>query len=232
MDTATEQHQNNLHRRITDHVPTEAIDDPAASLRAGERVVARFRTLLAVRGVVAVAFAITLLVWPDIGLTALVGAVGVYAITSGFVSAAAAITLPGGAAGRHRSWLTVHAVIGLVVGAVVLLWPGISAVALLYAIAMWAIAVGVIEVVAAFVLPLSGPRTVLAAVGGIALAAIGVVMFAEPGLGAIAVLALVGALALVRGTSDIALAVQLRRVARELDQPLSAPSAAQPVTQG
>ena len=39
-------------------------------------------------------------------------------------------------------------------------------------------------------------------------------MFVEPGDGAIALLALVAAFALVRGTFDIALAVELRRVAR------------------
>jgi hypothetical protein len=59
----------------------------------------------------------------------------------------------------------------------------------------------VIEVVAAFALPLSGTRTVLLAVGGIVLAAFGVVMFVEPGDGAIALLALVAAFAFVRGTS-------------------------------
>jgi hypothetical protein len=41
-------------------------------------------------------------------------------------------------------------------GAIVLLWPDLSATALLYAIAVWAIIVRVIDVVAALVLPLSG----------------------------------------------------------------------------
>ncbi|WP_454860799.1 DUF308 domain-containing protein [Promicromonospora soli] len=102
--------------------------------------------------------------------------------------------------------------------------PGLStgprgtATALLYAVALWAIAVGVIELVAAFVLPLSGPRTALVAVGGIALAMFGAMMLVAPGDGATALLALVAAFALVRGASDVALAVQLRHVSGELDR--------------
>jgi hypothetical protein len=79
---------------------------------------------------------------------------------------------------------------------------------------------------------LSGTRTVLVAVGGIVLAAFGVVMFVEPGDGAIALLALVAAFALVRGTFDIALAVELRRVAGELKERFRSPLRAKPVPHG
>lgn len=68
-----------------------------------------------------------------------------------------------------------HSIVGLVVGATVLLWPDLSAEALLYAIATWASGVGVIEFVAAFVLPLSGARTVLVAVNGMVMAAFALV---------------------------------------------------------
>ena len=197
---------------------TESMYDPGDALRAGERMLARAWRLIALRGVVAIGFAIVLLIWPDIGLAAMVGAVGVFAIVSGLVSAAGAFALPG-AVKRHRFWLAAHALLGVLAGTAVLVWPGISAVALLTVIALWAIAVGVIELTAAFTLPLSGPRTLLVAVGGIALAAIGVLMFVAPGNGAVALLGLVAAFALARGASDVTLAVQLRRVSRELDRP-------------
>jgi uncharacterized membrane protein HdeD (DUF308 family) len=73
---------------------------------------------------------------------------------------------------------------------------------------------------------------VLVAVGGIVLAAFGVVMFVEPGDGAIALLALVAAFALVRGTFDIALAVELRRVAGELKERFRSPLRVKPVPHG
>jgi uncharacterized membrane protein HdeD (DUF308 family) len=209
----------------------ESTHDPGSALQEGERIFARAWKLLALRGAIAIAFACVLLVWPDIGLTAMVAVVGAYALASGFMSGVAASVLPG-AVRQQRIWLAVHAILGLVVGITVLLWPDLSAKALLYAIALWAIAAGVTELVAAFVLPLSGTRAVLVAVGGIVLAAFGVVMFVEPGDGAIALLALVAAFALVRGTFDVALALELRRVGVELKERFRSPLGAKPIPHG
>ena len=209
----------------------ESTNDPGSALLEGERMFARIWKLLALRGVLAIVFAFVLLVWPDIGLTAMVAVVGAFAIASGFVSGVSAYALPG-AATRHRVWLALNSLVGLAVGTAVLVWPDLSATALLYAIAIWAIAAGVIEVVAAFALPLSGTRTVLLAVSGIVLAAFGVVMFVEPGDGAIALLALVAAFALVRGTFDVALAVELRRLLGELKKRMPSPVQPKPVAHG
>jgi uncharacterized membrane protein HdeD (DUF308 family) len=200
------------------------------AIEEGERMFARIWRLLALRGVVAIIFAFVLLVWPDIGLSAMTIVVGAFAIASGFVSGVAAWALPGAAS--HRLWLGFNSVVGLAVGVGVLVWPDLSAKALLYAIAIWAIATGVTELYAAFALPLSGARTVLTAVSGIVMAAFGVVMFVEPDEGAIALLALVAAFALVRGTFDIALAVELRRVLGELKERLRSPARPTPIAHG
>lgn len=210
---------------------TESANDTRSALQEGERLVARVWRFLALRGVLAIAFGIVLLVWPDIGLRTMVTVVGAFAIASGFVSGAAAYALPGEAR-EHRIWLTLNSLIGLVVGTAMLVWPDLSATALLYAIAIWAIAEGVIEIVAAFTLPISGTRTVLLAISGIVLAAFGVVMFVEPGDGAIALLALVAAFALVRGTFDVALAIELRRVLGELKERMPSPFKPKPVAHG
>jgi uncharacterized membrane protein HdeD (DUF308 family) len=210
---------------------TETTIDPRSALDEGERLVARIWRLLALRGVVAIVFAFVLLVWPDIGLTAMVTVVGAFAIASGFVSAWAAFSLPG-AARTDRVWLGVSSIFGVAIGVGVLVWPDLSAKALLYTIAVWAIATGVTELFAAFALPLSGARTVLVAVSGVVMAAFGVVMFVEPGEGAIALLALVAAFALVRGTFDIALAIELRHVAGELKERLRPPAQPNPIAHG
>jgi uncharacterized membrane protein HdeD (DUF308 family) len=210
---------------------TETANDPRSVLQEGERLVARVWRLLALRGVVAIAFAIVLLVWPDIGLSAMVTVVGAFAIASGFVSGVAAYALPG-AATEHRIWLALNSLIGLGVGVAMLVWPDLSATALLYAIAIWAIAEGVTEFAAAFALPISGTRTVLMAISGIVLAGFGVIMFVVPGDGAVALLALVAAFAFVRGTFDVALALELRRVLTELKKRTPSPLRPKPVTHG
>lgn len=161
----------------------------------------------------------------------MVTVVGAFAIASGFTSGVAAYALPG-AATQHRVWLALNSLVGLAVGTAVLVWPDLSATALLYAIAIWAIAAGVSEVLAAFALPISGSRSVLLAISGIVLVAFGVVMFVEPGEGAIALLALVAAFALVRGTFDVALAVELRRVLGELKKRMPSPVQPKPVAHG
>ena len=210
---------------------TESTNDPGLALQEGEKMFARIWRLLALRGVVAIVFAFVLLVWPDIGLTAMVAVVGAFAIASGFLSGVAAYALPG-AATEYRVWLALNALVGLGAGTAMLVWPDISGTALLYAIAVWAIGTGVLEFVSAFMLPLSGARTALLAVSGIVMAAFGVVMFVEPGDGAIALLALVAAFALVRGTFDIALAVELRRVLGDLRKRVSSRFEPKPVAHG
>jgi uncharacterized membrane protein HdeD (DUF308 family) len=210
---------------------TEMANDPRSALEEGERLVARVWRLLALRGVAAIAFAIVLLVWPDIGLSAMVTVVGAFAIASGFVSGVAAYALPG-AATQDRVWLALSSLVGLGVGVAMLVWPDLSATGLLYAIAIWAIIEGVTELVAAFALPISGTRTVLMAISGIVLAGFGVVMFVEPGEGAVALLALVAAFAFVRGTFDVALAIELRRVLGEVKKHTPSPLRPTPAAHG
>lgn len=209
---------------------TETSSEIQQAIEEGERLFARIWRLLALRGVVAIIFAFVLLVWPDIGLSAMTIVVGAFAIASGFVSGVAAWALPGAAS--HRLWLGFNSIVGLAVGVGVLVWPDLSAKALLYAIAIWAIATGVTELYAAFVLPLSGARTVLTAVSGVVMAGFSIVMFVEPAEGAIALLALVAAFAFVRGTLDIALAVELRRVLGEVKEHVRSPARPTPITHG
>ena len=103
---------------------------------------------------------------------------------------------------------------------------------LLYAIAAWAIALGIFEIALAFVLPLSGGRSLLVVLGGLLSVAFGVIMFGHPGAGAVALLALVAAFALVTGVMQIAFALELRRVVAELEDRVRPHATAKPVTQG
>ena len=103
---------------------------------------------------------------------------------------------------------------------------------LLYAIAAWAIAMGVFEIALAFVLPLSAGRSLLVVLGGLLSIAFGVIMFAHPGAGAVVLLALVAAFALVTGVVQIAFALELWRVVAELERRVRPRATAEPVTYG
>jgi uncharacterized membrane protein HdeD (DUF308 family) len=91
---------------------------------------------------------------------------------------------------------------------------------------------GVFEIALAFVLPLSGGRSLLVVLGGLLSVAFGVIMFAHPGAGAVALLALVAAFALVTGVMEIAFALELRRVVAELEHRSRPHATPKPLTHG
>jgi len=199
-------------------------------LKEGEQALAHIWRVTALRGALAIAFSVVILVWPNIGLTALVALFGALALVSGLATIVGAFKLP--IRGGERAWLVVESLIGIAVGVVVFVWPDLSALGLLYAIAAWAIAMGIFETVLSFVLPISGGRSLLMLLGGLLSIAFGVIMFGHPGAGAVALLALVAAFALVTGVMQIAFALELRRVVGELKQHVRPQATAMSVTQG
>jgi uncharacterized membrane protein HdeD (DUF308 family) len=201
-----------------------------AQLKEGEQTLARIWKFTALSGVVAIAFAVVVLVWPSIGLTTLIALFGAFAFVSGAATIAGAFNLP--IRGGERAWLVFEGLLGVAVGVAVFIWPDLSALGLLYAIAAWAIALGIFEIAFAFVLPLSGGRSLLTVLGGVVSVAFGVIMFMHPGAGAVALLALVGAFAFVTGVMQIAFALELRRVTAEVTDHVRALTTAKPVAHG
>ena len=201
-----------------------------AQLNEGERTLARIWKLTALCGVLGIAFAVVILVWPSIGLSTLIALFGAFALVSGGATLVEAVRLP--MERRQRIWLVVQGLLGVAVGVAVFIWPSLSALGLLYAIGAWAIATGILEIASAFELPLSGRRALLLGLRGLLSVAFGVIMFAEPGAGAIALLALVAAFALVTGIMQIAFAFELRQVVAELEHRVRPRTTAKPVLHG
>jgi uncharacterized membrane protein HdeD (DUF308 family) len=201
-----------------------------AHMQEGERTLAHIWKAMALRGAVATAFAVLILVWPSIGLTALIALFGAFALVSGLATIVGAFSVP--LPGSRRAWLVSEGLLGVAVGVVVFIWPGLSALGLLYAIAAWAIALGIFEIALSFSLPISGRRSMLLGLSGLLSIAFGVIMFAKPGAGAIALLALIAAFALVSGVMQVVFAFELRRVVGELERPFRRHATAKPVTHG
>ena len=103
--------------------------------------------LLALRGMIAVLFGLAALVWPGATLTALVLLFGAYALVDGLLA------LIVSRLDRHEfdhGWvLLLKGLAGIATGVLTLLWPSVTAQALLYLIAAWAILTGAFTVVAA-----------------------------------------------------------------------------------
>lgn len=202
----------------------------ATQLKEGERTLARIWKVIALRGVAAIAFAVVILVWPNVGLTTLIALFGAFALVSGLATIAGVFNLP--IRGGQSASLVVEGILGVAVGVVVFIWPALSGLGLLYVIAAWAIALGIFEIALAFVLPISGGRSLLVVLGGLLSVAFGVIMFAHPGAGAVALLTLIAAFALVTGVMQVAFALELRRVLTDLEHRVRPHATAKPVTHG
>lgn len=164
---------------------------------------------VALRGVVAVLFGILAFVWPGLTVFVLVMLFAAYAFVDGLFALVGAIRA---ADDRRSSWpLLIEGFLGVAAGIVAFVWPDITAVVLLYLIAAWAIVTGAFELFAAVELRRQIENERWLALGGIASVIFGLLLVFLPETGALAVVWLIGAYAVVFGVSLLALAVRLRR---------------------
>jgi uncharacterized membrane protein HdeD (DUF308 family) len=173
--------------------------------------VGRHWWVYAVRGVCAILFGVLAIVWPLITLLTLVILFGAYAIVSG------AFTLVGAFRGDHprgsMTWMIVSGVLGVIAGIVAWVWPAITALALLVLIAAYAVVIGAIEIIAAVRRRGTGEMEWMYIVSGALAVVFGLLLFAWPASGALALTWLIGVFAIVYGISLIYLAYRARGVA-------------------
>jgi uncharacterized membrane protein HdeD (DUF308 family) len=179
----------------------EDLKDRAAKLSRTQ--VSKMRWAIGLHGLLSVVFGVVILAWPGISVYALTIVFGAFALATGLMQFFSAFQ----AEGKERGWLIVNGLVGIAVGVVVFAWPDISALALLYVIGAYAVAIGILLVVASFRLPLDGRDTALMILTGLVAIVFGIVIFAKPGAGALAVLALIAAFALVTGISELVVAI-------------------------
>jgi uncharacterized membrane protein HdeD (DUF308 family) len=159
----------------------------------------------ALRGVAAVLFGILAFAWPGLTLTVLVLFWGAYALVDGVLALIAAFRVEH----DHRWGLLLEGLVGIAAGIVTFLYPGLTALVLLYIIAFWALLTGALELVAAVRLRKVIQNEWWLVLGGIASMLFGIVLIAAPGAGAVAVVWLIAAYAVIFGVLMIALALRL-----------------------
>jgi uncharacterized membrane protein HdeD (DUF308 family) len=172
-------------------------------------VLARNWWALVLRGLAAILFGILAFAWPGITLFVLVLFFGAYMLVDGIFAIVAAVR----AAGEEDRWwlLLIQGTLGVLAGLVAIFWPGLTALALLYFIAAWAIVTGIMEIVAAirlrreiegeWALALSGALSVL----------FGVLLVVLPApAGLLSLVWLIGAYAVATGVLLLILAFRVR----------------------
>lgn len=167
--------------------------------------------LLLLRGILAVLFGLMALAWPALTLLTLVLLYGAYAFVDGLTALWFAVS--------SRAWgLLLFGILGVIVGVYTFFYTGVTAIVLLYMIAAWALVRGIFEIVTAIQLRKEIRYEWTLIVSGVISIIFGIVLVANPAAGALAMVVVIGAFALMFGVMTIVFAFRVRRLPRRLER--------------
>jgi uncharacterized membrane protein HdeD (DUF308 family) len=160
-----------------------------------------------VRGFAAVLFGIATFIVPGIVLQTAINLFAAYALIDGVLSIIHSLRnrqQPRWWAGLLEGFVSIIAAIGA------FLFPGMTALILLYIIALWAILTGIMEIYAAIQLRKEIEGEFWLGLGGALSIVLGVLLALFPGAGILSVLTIIGAYAIIFGVMMVLLGFRLR----------------------
>lgn len=160
------------------------------------------------RGAIAIVFGIMAIVWPGLTLSTLILLFGVYAIVDGVVAIWHGFTDRDDRDHRRANILIGFA--GIIAGLLVIFLPGLSAIALIFLIGGWMIAIGVLEIVSAIRLRKVITNEVFLGASGLLSVLLGLFFLIFPGSGAVALVTVIGIYAILFGLLLIVFSFRLR----------------------
>jgi uncharacterized membrane protein HdeD (DUF308 family) len=163
---------------------------------------------LALRGVIAILFGLAALLRPGIALEALILLFGAYALVDGVFSIVG--VFGGTRSGTPRWLLLLEGAVSILAGLIAFIFPGLTAVALLYLVAAWAVVTGLAQIATAIRLrqEITGEWALI--LGGIVSVIFGLLLAVLPGVGILSLIWLVGAYAVMFGVLLLVTAFQVR----------------------
>lgn len=167
------------------------------------RTLAQHWWVLLLRGLLAILFGVLTFARPAITIVVLVLFWGAYALVDGIFEVIA---------GMRAKWgsLIFLGILGIAAGIVTFLWPGITAIVLLYIIAFWAIVAGVMQIAAAVRLRREVEGEWLWILSGLCTVILGALLIARPGAGAISLVWLIASFAIAWGVLLVILSFRLK----------------------
>lgn len=171
------------------------------------------------RGVLAIIIGLIALFWPGITIGAMVLVFAIYAFVDAGMESVAAFN------SRHAGsviGLLLSAVLDVIAGVFAIAWPGITALALVWVIAFWAVVTGVAEIVFAFGEGETAGERALVMLTGVVSIVLGLVFLRRPDIGAVTVAELFGLFALFSGVTILVVSANVRGAARSFMTPSAA----------
>ena len=166
-------------------------------------------TSLLWRGLLAVGVGVVSVAWPSITVGAFVILFAVYAFLAATTDTVRAFSSD--KAGPVVGYLLL-ALLSAAAGVVALVWPGITALALVIWIGVWALATGALETALAFRTGEKAGERGGWLLSGLVSIALAVVLLIRPDIGAVSLATVFGLFAIVYGASAVVLSVRARKV--------------------
>ncbi|MDA2918325.1 HdeD family acid-resistance protein [Desulfobacterota bacterium AH_259_B03_O07] len=177
-----------------------------------KRLLAEFWWAFVLRGILAVIFGIAAIMWPGKTLQLLLFIIGIYFFADGIVIMFTAFN------NKDDWWmLFIEGIISMLFGIVIFFLPGITALILLYLVAMWALFTGLFELITVFRLPKGHSAFRFLVVMGILSVLLAILLIVFPGEGAVAAIWLIGIYAILFGISTVIFGLKLRSFEDQLD---------------
>ena len=164
---------------------------------------------VALRGVVAILFGFVAMFMPAITLSALVMVWGAFALVDGGLALIAGARIRDN--GKPLWALVIVGLLGVAAGIVTFLWPGLTALILLYIIAFWALVAGVFEVIAAIRFRKAIRNEWLMGLSGVVSIVFGAMLIMQPGAGALALVWVIGIYAVFFGILLLVFSFRLKQ---------------------
>jgi len=162
-----------------------------------------------IRGVLATLFGIIAIVVPGLTLEALTLLLAAFLVADGILSFIASFR------GRHLGprwgFLLFEGLVGVALGLFTFVWPGATVLAIVLIIGFWALITGIFEILAAVKLRAEIEGEWLLGLGGILSILFSIILFTNPGVGAVALVWIIGVYAVLFGISMIFLGIRLRK---------------------
>lgn len=170
---------------------------------------------LVLRGVLAILFGIAAFVWPGLTILSLTFVFGFYALLDGIFALIAAWSNR-----SHERWwvLLLEGLLGVAAGVIAFMSPGVTALALLSVIAVWAILTGVLEIMAAIRLRREIENEWWLALGGLFSIIFGVLLLIWPGAGLVTISWIIGGYAVAFGIMMLMLGFRLQGFNKSVKQ--------------
>lgn len=177
-------------------------------------ILSRTWWVLMLRGIIAILFGLITWKQPELSIALLIIFFGAYILADGILGVFAAV------AGRKHDdgwWIMLlWAFVGVGVGLLVLVKPGVAALALLIYIAIWAIATGVFQIAIGVRLRKEIKGEWFLIIGGLISVVFGAFLVSQPAEGALALAWLIATYAILFGILLVILALRMRSFGKKL----------------